>query len=74
MHDAIGVHKVKYRPDQEWDFVAESAHAPIDYALVLPHYRARNQPIGHRMNMFIGSGTGPVRLKVVRPVYRAPTS
>jgi hypothetical protein len=60
-----GTHKVKYHPDDEWDFVVDTIHEPVDLALVLPHYRARNQPVNHRMSMSIGSESGPVKVKVV---------
>lgn len=33
--------------------------------LILPYHRARNQPADHRMNMFVGTEGGPVKLKVV---------
>jgi len=57
---------VKYHPDEDWDFHLETIQKPIELSLVLPHYRARNQPVEHRMAMFVGSETGPVKLKVVR--------
>lgn len=42
----------------------------IDVSLVLPHYRARNQPLDHRMNMFVSNDEGEVKVKVVsRPEF-----
>jgi hypothetical protein len=61
----IGTRKVKYTAGSEWDFAVETTHQPIDLSLVLPHYRARHQPIDHRMSMFLGSDTAPIRAKVV---------
>ena len=39
----------------------------IDMSLVIPHYRARQQPVDHRLNMFIAATTKPVKLKIVSP-------
>ena len=52
-----------------WDYYLDVPQAgeTIDMSLALPHYRARNQPIDHRMNIFVGNETGPVKLKIVRP-------
>jgi hypothetical protein len=50
-----GTHKVHYQPQQQWDFIADTDERPVDVSLVLPHYRARNQPTGHRMSMYIHS-------------------
>ncbi|KAG6808496.1 hypothetical protein H0H92_003958 [Tricholoma furcatifolium] len=66
-----GTHKVKYTPHEEWDFVLDDSAHPIDLALVLPHYRARNQPIDHRMGMFIGSESAPIKVKVCRQYPRS---
>jgi len=66
-----GTHKVKYHPDEDWDFHLETIQKPIELSLVLPHYRARNQPVEHRMAMFVGSETGPVKLKVCRHIPRS---
>jgi len=38
---------------------------PIDISLALPHYRARNQPVDHRLAMFVSNETSPIKLKVV---------
>jgi hypothetical protein len=51
---------------ENWDFHLDIAHKPVDLSLVLPHYRARNQPIEHRMSMFVGNESHPMKLKVVR--------
>ena len=63
-----GTHKVHYQPQQQWDFIAEADEQPVDLSLVLPHYRARNQPTGHRMSMFIHS-RGEIKSVVVSDVY-----
>ena len=55
------------------DFVLETEQRAVDVSLVLPHYRARNQPLGHRLSMFVGSERGDsVKVKVVRPKFRGP--
>ncbi|KAF9466268.1 hypothetical protein BDZ94DRAFT_1251551 [Collybia nuda] len=61
-----GTHKVKYTPHEDWDFHLDIAHKPIDLSLALPHYRARYQPVDHRMSMFVGSESAPIRVKVCR--------
>jgi len=66
-----GLYKVKYQPNEDWDFYVDVEHKPIDLSLTLPHYRARNQPVDHRMSMFVGSGTAPVRVKVCRHYPRS---
>ena len=49
------------------DFTLETDDRPIDVSLVLPHYRAHNQPYDHRLSMFVGSESGSsVKVKVVR--------
>lgn len=60
-----GVHKVKYHPGHSWDFALDTAQVPVDVTLVLPHYRARNQPLGHRLALFVGNDSG-VKVKLVR--------
>ncbi|KAJ7273094.1 hypothetical protein C8J57DRAFT_1434977 [Mycena rebaudengoi] len=65
-----GSHKVKYL-GEDWDFHLDTAHKPIDLSLVLPHYRARNQPIEHRMSMFVGNETNPIKLKICRSYCRS---
>ena len=44
----------------------DGVHQPLDLDLILPHYRARNQPIDHRMSMFVANDHQPIKLKVVR--------
>ncbi|KAG5647198.1 hypothetical protein DXG03_001157 [Asterophora parasitica] len=68
---AHGTHKVKYQPDEEWDLQLDLPNQPIDVSLVLPHYRARNQPVDHRMSMYIGSDTSPIKVKVCRHYPRS---
>ncbi|KAF8894719.1 hypothetical protein BD779DRAFT_1502601 [Infundibulicybe gibba] len=46
-------------------------HKDIDMSLILPHYRARHQPVDHRMSMFVGSDTGAIKLKVCRTFPRS---
>ncbi|TFK72143.1 hypothetical protein BDN72DRAFT_836523 [Pluteus cervinus] len=65
-----GAHKVKYHPQDDWDFHLDADREPIDLSLVLPHYRARNQPIDERMTMFVGSDMGPIKVKICRHVPR----
>ena len=44
----------------------------IDVSLVLPHYRAHNQPFDHRLSMYAGTDSdAPIKVKVVR-VAAAP--
>ncbi|KAJ7221734.1 hypothetical protein GGX14DRAFT_671113 [Mycena pura] len=67
-----GSHKVKYLAGEDWDFHLDVAHAPVDLALVLPHYgRARNQPLEHRLSMFVGNDSCPMKIKVCRSFSRA---
>ena len=61
-----GSHKVKYQADSDWDFQLVGGQLPIDLSLILPHYRARNQPVDHRMAMFVANDSAPIKLKVVR--------
>ena len=61
-----GTHKVTYHPLDDWDYELDTSHQDIDLSLVLPHYRARSQPVDHRMSMFLGSETGTVKVTVVR--------
>jgi hypothetical protein len=56
--------KVKYHPHEDWDFELDNKQA-IDVSLVLPHYRARNQPVNHRMSMLVDAESEPVKLKIV---------
>jgi len=64
-----GTHKIHYRASSDWDFILETQES-IDMSLVIPHYRARQQPVDHRLNMFIAATTTPVKLKVCRPAPR----
>ena len=71
-----GTCKVKYRGDDDWDFFLDVSHRrkPTDLSLILPHYRARHQPVDHRMSMFVSTAsTSPMRLKVVRPIRESLT-
>ncbi|KAF7311500.1 hypothetical protein MKEN_01052300 [Mycena kentingensis (nom. inval.)] len=63
--------RVKYMPGKDWDFHMYSPHKPIDLSLVLPHFRARGQPIDSRISMFVGSEASPMKLKVCRAVSRS---
>jgi len=65
-----GTHKVKYHAPRTWDFHLDADREPIDLALVLPHYRARNQPVDERITMHVGTDTGPIKLKVCRHISR----
>ncbi|KAH9955632.1 hypothetical protein BC827DRAFT_1261994 [Russula dissimulans] len=66
-----GTHKVHYQPHSQWDFVADEDERPVDLSLVLPHYRARNQPTGHRMSMFVHS-RGEIKSTICRQSSRTP--
>jgi len=66
-----GTHKVHYQPHQQWDFIADADERPIDVSLVLPHYRARNQPTGHRMSMYIHSAA-EIKSTICRQSSRTP--
>ncbi|KAF4578473.1 hypothetical protein EYR40_001379 [Pleurotus pulmonarius] len=68
---ASGTYKVKYNPDQDWDFHLDTAQSPVDVELVLPHYRARNQPVDHRMSMMVSNDAGSLKVKVCRPSHRS---
>ncbi|KAI0032332.1 hypothetical protein K488DRAFT_85939 [Vararia minispora EC-137] len=65
----VGPHKVHYQPHSAWDHVVSAEPSepsePIDIELMLPHYRAHNQPLNHRMSMYIRS-QGEVKAKVCR--------
>lgn len=66
-----GSHRVKYRgagPLTTHDFVLETNNQVIDVSLMLPHFRARNQPLDHRLSMLVANhGTDPMKVKVVSP-------
>ncbi|KAF8810104.1 hypothetical protein BYT27DRAFT_7162215 [Phlegmacium glaucopus] len=61
-----GSHKVKYNAYSDWDFQLVGGQLPIDLNLILPHYRARNQPVEHRMTMFVANDSAPIKLKICR--------
>ncbi|KAJ3999239.1 hypothetical protein F5050DRAFT_1739100 [Lentinula boryana] len=65
-----GSHKVTYQANSTWDCYVDVAQRPIDMDLILPHYRPRQQPINHRLNMFVGTEAGLVKLKVCRSFSR----
>jgi len=62
---------VKYQPGDDWDFQLDIPNYPIDLSLVLPHYRARHQPVEHRMSMFIGNESAPIKVKICRHYSRS---
>jgi len=66
-----GTQKVKYHGESDWDFHMDGVHQPLDLELILPHYRARNQPIDHRMSMFVANDHEPIKLKVCRNFPRS---
>lgn len=40
---------------------------PVDVSLVLPHFRARNQPLDHRLSMRVANDSAdPIKVKVCR--------
>ena len=59
-----GTHKIHYQPQQQWDFTTDADDHPVDLSLVLPHYRARSQPAGHQMSMYIHS-SGEIKSTIV---------
>lgn len=61
-----GTCRVKYQDDSEWDLHIDGGRSAIDLSLILPHYRARHQPVDHRMSMFVANDNEPIKLKVVR--------
>lgn len=56
---------MKYQHGADWDFHIEDRDEPMDLSLILPHYRARYQPVDHRMAMFVAGNTESIKLKVV---------
>ncbi|KAH9055933.1 hypothetical protein EDB87DRAFT_1638472 [Lactarius vividus] len=66
-----GTHKIHYRPQQQWDFTTDADDRPVDLSLVLPHYRARSQPTGHQMSMYI-HGSGEIKSTICRQSSRTP--
>lgn len=67
-----GVHKIRYNANSEWDFQLDVSRTPVDLSLVLPHYRARNQPLQHRMSVFLGNDSAPIKAKIVSINPNAP--
>jgi len=57
---------VKYQGESDWDFHVDGGRSAVDMSLILPHYRARHQPVDHRMSMFVANDNEPIKLKVVR--------
>ncbi len=77
LEQPTGSHRVKYMGAGEHashDFALETDDRAIDVSLVLPHYRAHNQPYDHRLSMYVGSESGSsMKVKVVRPpAQRSP--
>ncbi|KAG6332412.1 hypothetical protein ID866_6672 [Astraeus odoratus] len=64
-----GTHKVHYNDGGDWDFLLETPQT-VDMSLVIPHYRARHQPVDQRLRVFVGGEAAPVKLKMCRPVPR----
>ncbi|KAJ3528352.1 hypothetical protein NM688_g8011 [Phlebia brevispora] len=62
--------RVKYRgagPNIPHDLSIEYGHRPIDVSLVLPHFRARNQPLDHRLSMSVGNASADaIKVKICR--------
>ncbi|KAI0350196.1 hypothetical protein OH77DRAFT_1413478 [Trametes cingulata] len=70
LEQPVGSHRVKYMGAGErasHDFALETDDRSIDVSLVLPHYRAHNQPYDHRLSMYVGSECGAsIKVKVCR--------
>ncbi|EPS98594.1 hypothetical protein FOMPIDRAFT_1024595 [Fomitopsis schrenkii] len=70
LEQPTGSHRVRYRGagyHSAWDFALETDHRPVDVSLVLPHYRARNQPRDHRLSIFVGSDRAEtIKVKICR--------
>ena len=49
---------------EDWDMIIENEKA-VDVSLVLPHHRARTQPLDYRMNMHVAGEEGDMKVKVV---------
>ena len=64
----VGTRKIHYQPSSGWDYICKSHQEPIDLSLVLPHFRARNQPVGERLSMFISGTDAPIKVKVCRGI------
>lgn len=62
----VGTQKVHYHHQGQWDFFVNATEtSSVDLSLMLPHYRAHNQPAGHRLSMFISSERSEIKTKVV---------
>ncbi|KAH8102935.1 hypothetical protein BXZ70DRAFT_760510 [Cristinia sonorae] len=67
-----GSQRVKYQgagSHSAYDFIldTEDRPSPIDVSLVLPHYRAKNQPVDHRLSMYVGNDSNDaIKVKVCR--------
>ncbi|CCM05045.1 uncharacterized protein FIBRA_07247 [Fibroporia radiculosa] len=67
LQQPTGSYRVKYRGSGGWDFALETEYRPVDVSLVLPHHRARNQPLDHRLTMYVGSESAEsIKVKVCR--------
>lgn len=66
-----GTHKVRYQDGSEWDFYLDAPHSSVDMSVILPHYRARHQPVDHRMSMFVAGDSDAIKVKVVSITYSA---
>lgn len=63
-------HRVHYNPDSLWAYeLHASGHAktrkPVEIDLLLPHFRATNQPKDHPLRMYIGNHHAPIHAKIV---------
>ncbi|GBE82681.1 hypothetical protein BKA93DRAFT_822953 [Sparassis latifolia] len=78
LEQSNGSHRVKYRGAGEriaYDYALETEHNPVDVSLVLPHYRARNQPLNHRLSMYVGSEQGAsIKVKICRSFMPSRTT
>ncbi|KAJ7063516.1 hypothetical protein C8F01DRAFT_80577 [Mycena amicta] len=66
-----GTYRVKYLAGEDWDLHVDIAHKPVDLSLVLPHFRARNQPLDQKISMYVANEACPIKLKVCRSVSRS---
>lgn len=78
LEQPCGSHRVKYQgagAHSLYDHVLETEDQAIDVSLVLPHYRAHNQPYDHRLSMYTGTDSNaPIKVKVVRVPSPLPSS
>ncbi|KAH8833901.1 hypothetical protein DL96DRAFT_1578792 [Flagelloscypha sp. PMI_526] len=72
IHSPSGTHRVHYKPNSDWDYtLTVSGHnKAVDVDLVLPHFRAKNQPADHRLNIYLANYLGPIKAKICRSVSR----